>query len=781
MFRVLLFICVFLISFTRILPQASDGGTVSGFVYDAENGEALIGANAVLQGTGLGAGTNISGYFAIPGVLPGKYKLAVSFIGYKSYSEEVKVVKRDNKILKIYLKADALQSKEIVVSADSIPIGDKLFNKPISRVELNAAQINNIPRVIEADLLRSLQTLPGVQPLSDFSSALYIRGGTPDQNLYMIDGTDVYNPEHAFGLFSTFNTNAIKKVELSKGGFSSEYGGRLSSVLNVTNLDGNRNRFQGDVTISLISGATTLQAPLGSLGSISGSFRRTYIDQTYAKVVDEIPDYYFYDGNLKAFLDLNEKNKLVVSFYGGQDKLHFLFDKDASNSNGFDYDWGNMTGSINWKTIFSPNLFSSFWITGSRFFSNFDFNGFDFSETNDINDLTFKGSLEYYASKEFTVKFGFETKNLTGKFIEDFPGGKVDAVKTRNHFSGYVTTNWRPTPLWDIETGLRYDYFNSDKDYKDLDPRFSVKYRLNETSTLKFSTGIFHQYLNRIPRMFIASIWTTADQTIKGSSADHFILGYEKQLFESFEFEVEGYYKKYHNIYSFNPTFFTDIKADKYDVNNEPIYSSYASLYNRGDADSYGLEIMLRRDLGAVNGWIAYSYSRTENKVDGLNQGKSFVPRHDRTSTVNMVANLDIAKFFDELKGKSSDESSSKWLLSTNFVYSTGQPITLPASVYWAKAVPDWGDNATNIALYPSELNSYRLPPYIRMDVSLTYEKNYEKWSIAPYLQIFNIGNRKNIWFIDYDNKIKGNQVTQEIKPINMLPLLPSIGVNIKF
>lgn len=776
MFRKFILVC-----FVVILSNISFGqnGSISGFVYDASNGEALIGANVYLKEINMGASTNLSGYFVIPNIPSGKYSLVVSYIGYRTTSREVKVNGK-TEILKINLETDVLQTKTIVVTGDSARTIDKLFIKPVSRIELNASQINSIPKVIEADLLRSLQTLPGIQPLSDFSSALYVRGGTPDQNLYMIDGTDVYNPEHAFGLFSTFNTSAIKKVELSKGGFSAEYGGRLSSILNVTNLDGNRNKFQSDVTISLLSASTTIQMPIGSIGSLSGSIRRTYLDQTYAKFIDEVPDYYFYDGNVKAFFDLDDENKLVLSFYGGRDVLDFKFDKDKENSTGFDYDWGNKTGSINWKRIFSPKLFGSFWVTASRFSSYFSFKEFELREENSITDLTFKGNLEYYFSKQLNLKFGFEEKNIHGVFFEDFPGGKVDAGKHRNQYTGYLTSSWRPGDLWDIEAGVRYDYFNSDKDYQNLDPRLSLKYRLTETSNLKFSTGIFHQYLNRIPRLFLTSIWTSADKYAKGSKANHYILSFQKEISNIYEFEMEVYYKEYKDIYSFNQTFLSELTADDYDQNNEPVYKETEHLFRRGDGNSLGLELLLKKDYGAVNGWIGYSLARTENTVDGLNQGRSFVPRHDRTQTVNVVTNVNINDLLAELSG-TEDNGSSNWLFSMNFIYSTGQPLTLPGSVYAAAAFPNWDLDKTNIALYPAELNSVRLPAYSRMDISLTYEKKYKWGTFAPYLQIFNVGNRKNVWFINYENEIKENRVDQKIETVNMLPILPSIGVNIKF
>jgi hypothetical protein len=223
----------------------------------------------------------------------------------------------------------------------------------------------------------------------------------------MIDGSDVYNPEHTFGIFSTFNTEAIKQVELSKGGFGAEYGGRLSSVLNVTNLDGNREEFEGTASISLLSTKTTLQAPLGKRGSLSGSIRRTYFDQTAARFIDDVPDYYFYDGNIKAFLELDDRNSLTISGYGGRDFLDVLFNTESTEETGVVTDWGNKTGSARWTRVFTPRLFSTFWLTGSRFSSDLVIEAADVVERNFISDITLKGSLEHHRSRSLVTKFGF--------------------------------------------------------------------------------------------------------------------------------------------------------------------------------------------------------------------------------------------------------------------------------------------------------------------------------------------------------------------------------------
>lgn len=780
MFLRLLIILLFIIGL-EIPAQELKTGSLNGYVYDQSNGEALIGATVTIKKLAIGTYTNTAGYFFIPNIPVGEYVIEFSYIGYKPFSKNIQIKANSNSFIKINLENDAVKLGEILVSADSIRTIEKLYAKPISKIELNSRQVNAIPKAVEADLLRTLQTLPGIQPLSDFSSSLYVRGGTPDQNLYQVDGTDIYNPEHAFGIFSTFNTSAIKKVELSKGGFSAEYGGRLSSVLSVTNLDGNRNNFQGEAVVSAISASTTLQSPLGSIGSISGSIRRTYIDQTYAKFIDDIPNYYFLDGNLKAFFDLSDDDKLIISSFGSIDKLNFVFDKNIPNSPSFFYQWGNLTGSLNWRKIITPNLFANFWVTGSKFFSEFYFDELEIKEDNLINDITLKGSLEHYLRKNFNLKFGFETKFIYGELINKLPNGNVNAKRHRTAYTSYISSQWKPEDFLEIESGLRWDYFISEKKYMNLDPRFSLKYRLNELTSLKFATGIYHQYVNRIPRFFITSIWTSADEFTGGSTAYHFILGLQREIFQIYELEIETYFKRYLNVYSYNNNMVADIQPSEYNSENQPVYNNTKGLFNRGDGYSYGLEILLRKDYGAMTGWLGFSLARTYNIVDGLNKNQKFTPRQDRTFTVNLVSNINVNQFLNELKGKNYESDGSVWLLSFNFVFSTGQPITLPGSVYSVKALPDWYNNQNSVALYPSVINDARLPDYSRLDISLTWDKKFSSWSISPYIQIFNVLNRKNVWFIQYENKVKNGQIVQEIKPFNMLPILPSFGINVKF
>ena len=757
-----------------LLAQGS--GTLSGFVYDDNTGESLIGVNVYIPELGVGSSTNAGGYFIIPKIPRGEYTLVCDYLGYQTFSKSITISSGGSVSENIRLKTQLIEGETVEVVADSIRTSRKLYDKAISNIQLNARQINAIPQVAEADLLRSLQTLPGIMPVSDYSSALYVRGGTPDQNLYLLDGTDVYNPQHAFGLFSTFNTDAIKHVEISKGGFGAAYGGRLSSILDVINLDGNRENFEGSAAISLLSAKTTLQMPLGEKGAISGSIRRTYFDQTIRRAIDEIPAYYFYDGNVKAFWELNPKNKLTASFYGGRDFLDLVFNNKSTDKAGFQYDWGNRTASLRWTKVFNPRLFTNFWVTNSRFSSTFDLGEtVPVKERNIVTDITFKGNMEFHYSQRLIAKFGFEQKFLDLDYRQDFPGGRVDVEQQPRHFVGYGQLNWRPTARWDIEGGLRYNNFDSGKNFSDVAPRFSAKYRLTETINLKAAAGQYFQYLHRIPQTFFSDIWSTSNEYQGQAKASHYILGFQKEVSRNYQFEVETYYKQYDRIFQFNQNFVTALMPGDRDPNGDPVYTNTRGLFDEGEGRSLGFEAMFRKDVGPITGWIAYSYSDTEYKFAKINNGQAFAPRHDRHSTLNFVTTFDLKNLARARRGDPQRNDRNRWTIGVNLIFSTGQPITQPGSGYIVRPAPGTPDR--NLEYFPAGINNYRLPYYARLDLSLNYMKRFDNWTMQPYLQVFNAGNRKNVWFVDY-NFTDGRS---DVETVNMFPILPTLGVNFTF
>ncbi len=749
----------------------SPTASISGFIVDGSNGETLIGANVFLKPGYRGATSNSRGYYVIPRVEAGRYTIHVQYMGYQPYASEITIGEGETAQVNIQLVGEALETEEIVVVGDSLPRIEELYRRPVSKLELTGVEIAKIPQVAEADLLRSLQTLPGVVSVSDFSSALYVRGGSSDQNLYLIDGTDVYNPEHAFGLFSTFNTDAIKKVELSKGGFGAEYGGRLSSVLNVTNLDGNREEFEGSASLSLLSARTTLQMPIGRRGSISGSIRRTYFDKTIGAAIEDLPAYYFWDGNAKAHLELNRKNYLTLSAYGGRDVLGYTYNEKATSPTGFDVTWGNTTGSARWTHVFSPQLFSNFWVTGSRFRSSFrNTEPFDVFDKNRVSDVTVKGSLEYYASREWTLRFGFEQKFLRYAYTEEYPDRVVDIRRDPRQSTAYAQVNYKPDARWDIESGVRLDRWDAAKNYTNVDPRLTVRYRLTETINLKGAAGIYHQYLHRFERPFFVGIWSSSDENQKDSESKHLIVGIQQSFSNAIEVEIESYYKTYDRIHSLNPNVITAIEPERNDANGKAVYTQTRGLFLTGKGDSKGVEALIRKTAGPWTGWASVTWSTVGVRYDRVNDGRTFAPRHDRTMNINLVANADARNLLRSFRGESSQRDAGQWIVSAGFFFNSGQPITVPASKYVIRRSPDdvsWRQD------YPSQINRYRLPAYARLDVSVSYARRFTHWSFEPYLQVYNLGNRKNVWFLEYDG--------DKVKKVNMFPVLPTIGFNFKF
>ncbi len=279
----------------------------------------------------------------------------------------------------------------------------------------------------------------------------------------------------------------------------------------------------------------------------------------------------------------------------------------------------------------------------------------------------------------------------------------------------------------------------------------------------------------------------SADKHVKDSKAAHFILGYNKQVGRLLSLETELYYKDYRDIYIFDQNFVAKVMPTYYLPDGRPVYASSEHLLTGGSGRSYGLEILLRKDVGAVTGWVSYALSRTTYDFGGINQGNSFVPRQDRTSVVNFVMNGNVGNIFGGRWNEEQVKSSSNWLLGLNFVYTTGQPITVPASSYYVNTMPDWNyydpgsEDLPNYKLYPGAINTYRLPYYMRLDVSVTWEKSLGRWTLSPYLQVFNIGNRQNVWFINYSSREVNGAIIQEVDEITMLPILPTIGVTVRF
>ncbi len=721
----------------------ANSGTLSGFVHDKSNGESLAFANIVLKGTTLGASSNTSGYYAITNIPPGSYPIVVSLLGYKTYTAEIAI--DGDRVANFELTGEAIQVGEVTISAERI---EQRSTTQTGLIVMKPRDIESIPAIGEVDIFRALQMMPGIKASSDISSGLYIRGGGPDENLILLDGTIVYNPSHLFGFFSTFNNDAIKDIELLKGGFPAEYGGRLSSVLNVTNKDGNRMNFQGKASISLISARLTAEGPL-SFGSWFLSARRTYFDQFMkAAGLDKgetpLPLYYFYDANGKLNFDIDQNNKLSFVGFIGQDNLSYNMSDGQIDMNMF---WGNRTGSLKYTTIFGPRLFANFIATGSFYESqlNANFSSMNFKMINSISDYSLKGDIDYHLNIDNFLKIGFWWSQFRFGIVRKFADNVMYDVVTRpSLLAVYLQDEWNPTPQWKFQAGVRGEYQDANKKIY-LAPRFSTRFGITDDIALKLGTGIYYQYLNLVSQEGLSffDLWLPIDSDMSPGRAIDVILGLETHPFEGYDLSLETYYKSYKDIVEFKmeATRTTDI----------------TELFNIGTGRAYGVEIFFQKKIGQLTGFAGYSLAWTYKNFPAINDGKDFQPKYDRRHDLSLSLNYQL------------DEN---WKFALAYTYATGQTYTRPAGRYVVDAPIGTFDK-----ILSGERYNGRLEPYHRLDVSITKKFLFFGLKGSYYFQIFNVYSHRNVWFKQFDTE--KNPV--EITDIRLLPIIPTVGLDFEF
>lgn len=766
---------IFMCSLTLLIAA-----NISGTIVNKANGQAIEYANVVLKESQQGASSNHKGYFVITHVKPGKYTLFISLIGYLPFSTEV-IIKndKDDAFSKFQLEKKSIEmtAAQVTVKADEEEVNSRQIR--VANTVRSTQQIQDTVTPGEADVIRAIMTLPGVTPISDFSSGMYVRGGSPDQNLILLDDIDVYNPNHFGGIFSTFNTDAVDNIELLKGGFPAKYGERLSSVLNVRNRDGNRNNFEGVSRLSLISASTTIEGPwkMGEQhGSLMGSFRRSYVDMI-AKFIDDIPDYYFYDGHAKVNYDLNELNKLSISTYFGQDKLSMDLGPEMN------IDWGNKTFTAQWVHIFSPQFFSHFILAGSNFESNMGMKtdgGSRFDRKNSIDDITFKSIMSYKPTNEHLLEFGLEEKfnSIMFEFTsnEDYDTSKMPNIKTDGITSSfYIQDTWDLDILWSVQPGIRVSNHQTIDDnlkasgkanYTRVSPRFSIRRKVGLDSNVYFSFGRYYQYLTLISVEMSSpfDVWFPLDDTVEPGESDHYILGYKSDLMQGLSLDFELYYKNYKNLTEFRSE--TDYEWD----NNT---GTLSDVYNMGKGKTYGSDFLLRNDLGGLSGFIGYTYSQTQRKIENYNinpetnQPEWYYPKYDKTHSLTIIENYNLTQH----TGTQLWGADIKFGL--NYTLSSGQPDPIPEKVYY---------DGQHFSFLYSYSDRVRLPNYSRADVSFKLQWNMKSYTIEPYLQIINLFNRKNVWTRYYNYNMNDDGVFELThEDSTMFPLLPFIGVDVKW
>ncbi len=762
---------LFLITIFPTLLFAQGTGRINGYLYDKVTGEPLPYANVMLQNTRFAATTDVRGYYVLSGILPGKYKLIVSATRYERVEKEIEVQSGGEMRLDIEVVPEAIQLDEVEVTGEKTRFKEEV---EISRTNISSQEIINTPSFVEADVFRTIQQLPSVSSQSDFSSALVVRGGSPDENLILVDGAEIYNPYHLVGLFSTFNADTIADAKFLAGGYPAEYPGRLSSVLDITSREGKQVKGKGE--ISLLSSKMMLEGPFYK-GAWIISGRRTYFDLiadqfNQARGEDQDWKYYFWDGQIKIFSDLNSENRLTFSTFDGRDVLKFVFDEENSDEKtDFSWDWGNNAPSLKWRYVPNATFFSEFVLTHSNF--DFDLNltsteidsDGNQDETiagaiNQIRDFSASEKLTWYLSPKHTLKMGAAIKNLSMKFNFHVDNVNFFDIKQSPYvFSAFVQDRWKVNNLLSLQLGLRGSKYElHDSIY--LDPRIGFKYLLSEDWAFKGSWGRFNQFLFTVNDedqvLQIVDFWLPVPEEFDAIKNQHFILGIERWFNPGFTGSIETYYKPYSNVLTNNPGNDPGIELDEFIA---------------GTGRVWGLELFLKKTSGKVSGWLGYSYSNVERRFDFNGDGKLeetenqaseiYTPKYSRPHSLNLVASYQVSK---------RNRVSLSWTMSS------GQPYTpVVGKVYHEDGALD--DPYARVISIQGRRNSSRYPAYIRGDIAWIRD-------ISPFgvngkfkLQVINFTNHYNylVYLWNHDTS------PSEVRAISMFPIIPSFGLEFEF
>lgn len=736
--------------------DAQNSASVNGYITDSETGETLISANIALIVINRGTSANTSGYYSITNLPQGQYTLVATYIGYRQFEKAIELSAGETKRIDIEMIPEGVELETVVVESKV----EREEQRNIGTSQITTELIKDLPPVIEPDVFRSVQLLPGVKAANDFSSGLYVRGGSPDQTLILLDETTVYNPSHFFGFFSTFNPDAVKDVRLYKGGYPATYGGRLGSVLTVFNKDGNRNETRGSVSLGLLASRISAEGPTGS-GSWMLAVRRSTLEPLLAILrgtTDNVPDsFYFYDINGKLSFDASENDRLSLAFYTGTDNVLFPFGEDAS----IGLNYGNRTISGQWRKIISNKLFLKTTATGSRYFNNpeFSIGGTPFERDNNVYDISLKSDLQYIPNENHTVTTGFWAGNLILKFNDSFDNQSTFENRIQSRYASFfVQDEWNPSDKWIVTGGVRLNHF-SEGDYFKVAPRLSTEFRPNDSIRLQAAYGRYYQFLTLITNEAFSGfdLWLTTDDGVPPAYGDQFVLGTKTIPFEGYGLDIEFYYRTMRDLFELDP--FTSDAAGL----------EYNQLFRFGEGYAHGAELFFEKQTGRLTGFLGYTFGVTRRKYPGFNTdiissnptARFYPPKYDRLHDMNIVLNYRL---------------SERWSTSTVFSYGTGQAYTEPLGRTEFPGVP-WG-NMDRESFTIGRLNASRLPAYHRLDLAFSRAGNFFGLGEAEWrFQIINVYSRRNTWFYNYDfdeNPVEKNEVT-------LLPILPSVSYTVNF
>ena len=767
-----------------LLAQKNDI-TVSGSVIDDSNGETLIGATVLELSSGNGTAANEYGFYSLS-VPMGSDSVSIEFSYVGFQTKTLRILPKKDVTLNVRL-GTGIQLAEVVVKANSYQ--ERMSSTEMSVEEISTKEVKVIPALLgETDILKTIQLKPGIPSGSEGTTGLYVRGGGGDQNLIVLDEAVVYNANHLFGFFSTFNTDAVKDLKLYKGGFPAQYGGRLSSVIDVRMKDGNNQRFAGTGGIGLITSRLTLEGPIQKdQSSFIVSGRRTYADLITRQInkanegkedYNPIPDYYFYDLNTKVNFTLGEKDRLYLSGYFGRDV--FGFNGDFFD---FNFNWGNTTATARWNHVFSPKLFHNLTLT----YSDYDYNietkvtGFSFKVGSNVQDANLKSDFYYGLNNQHTLRFGTNVTHHNfgvGRLKAGSDDGEISfsggSDFTGLSLGGYVADEMSFGGHWKINAGLRLSGFvNDNKFYGGVEPRLAALYSVNTGLSLKASYARMYQYLHLVSTSGIAlptDIWYPSTKQIKPQYSDQIAIGVEKLLGDKYLITNEYYVK------------WLSRQVDFVDGARLFANDNLEQEFAIGSGYGYGMELSIEKQEGKLKGWIGYTLALVKRRgfepVDDSRlfsgAGSSFFPRYDRRHDLSLVLMYDLTR---------------RITLSGTAVYGSGDRTWLPVGRFTFQDV--YGADFQPIVPVYGERNAFRLPYFFRTDFGVVY-KFFPKWGESDLtLSVFNLTNRRNAFFLYLEPQYAEGVDAEEdplaiptgvaAKQVSLFPILGSLTFNFKF
>jgi len=771
-----------------VVTTAAQTKTIAGYVTDASSGETLIGAYIMTPDGKKGTETNQYGYFVLS--LPeGENQIIASYVSYTEKTLSFNL-KKDTTV-RIKLEPDN-QLEELVVTAKEIKRDKRLEETVISKEVISPELLNVLPAILgEPDLVKTVQTLPGVQSGMEGSSGLYVRGGSPDENLILLDDVPLYNVTHLFGFFSVFNADAIKNVNLHKGGFPARFGGRLSSVLDIHTKDGNDKELHGAFQIGLLSSKFSLEGPIvKERTTFFVSARRTYFDVLSKPFMekDEQFGYYFWDLNAKVNHKFNDRHRLYFSIYSGRDKLGFESEEEYDDWN-FGLGWGNISSALRWNFLIHNKLFMNTTVA----FSKYKF----FTEDNEtmynnmtkkkeyemnmiyssmIRDWSLKNTFTYTPNNRHEIKFGeavtlhsfkpgeqgvyekYSEENFYGEAGTDTTIHSSETAPTECNL--FVEDEFKITKRINLNVGLHASLFNvNDKTYTSLEPRLAFAAHPTEKFTIKAAYTKMQQYLHLLSNSTIGlptDLWVPVTQNIKPLESHQTALGFVFGLPKDLLFSIEGYYKTMDNVIEYKE--------------GASLFSStnWEEKVDMGKGRAKGIELMLKKETGKTTGWIAYTLSKAERKFDEINNGKWYPSNYDRTHDISIVINHKFSEKVD---------------LGATWVFGTGYPVTMQTHYIMVDPslqMKDYYDE--NRIDYAASRNNYRMENYHRLDLGVNFHRQKEGSKIKRQLSvsIFNVYNRHNpfFYYLETDHNEEG---TRKLMKTSIFPTIPSVSYSIKF